>query len=125
MLQGLGAVGGLLRGVSSLVREAKRPTIDNKDFAALLREQMHMKAIAKPGKDPAAETARIEKATAEFVTSRDSDGDGLLSIEETGFDKETFKRLDADGDGRLTAAELAKPHLEAMKRYGHASNSNA
>lgn len=37
---------------------------------------------------------------------KDSDGDGGLNVEETGFSQEVFDKLDADGDGLLTEAEL-------------------
>ena len=37
---------------------------------------------------------------------KDSDGDGGLNVEETGFSQEIFDKLDTDGDGLLTEAEL-------------------
>src|SRR5207237_31235 len=36
----------------------------------------------------------------------DKDGDFELTREESGFDEETFRRLDTDGDGRLSGEEL-------------------
>ena len=48
------------------------------------------------------------------VLSSDRDGDGAVTYEELvkakpGFPESTFNRLDADGDGRLTQADLQRP----------------
>ncbi len=44
---------------------------------------------------------------AAVIKRRDRDGDGYLSVAETGFDPALFARLDLDKDGKLSAAELA------------------
>ncbi len=42
----------------------------------------------------------------QFVTQRDSDGDGVLSAAEFSGDTNLFAAWDANGDGKLTSAEI-------------------
>lgn len=42
----------------------------------------------------------------EILSQLDSDGDGQLSVEESGFDEETAASVDSDQDGFITQAEL-------------------
>jgi Ca2+-binding EF-hand superfamily protein len=51
-----------------------------------------------------------EAAPGNLLKERDKDGDGRLSPEEFGPDRELFNLLDRDGDGFLTEKELPKPH---------------
>jgi Ca2+-binding EF-hand superfamily protein len=65
------------------------------------------------------------KATARLIRKYDKDHDGKLSKDESGFDDATFARLDANKDGKLDAAELAKwfaepANLELIARLGTA-----
>jgi hypothetical protein len=120
ILQSAGALGALLGGAAGLVRELRRPQLNNEQFAALLSQEIS----AKQGGEPDAEAARIQRESARFVSLRDSDGDGALNLAESGLDRETFKRLDADGDGRLTADEVARPRLEALRRYGRETHGS-
>lgn len=43
---------------------------------------------------------------AKIVEESDTNGDGVLSADETRFDSKQFKAIDSDGDGLLTAEEL-------------------
>ena len=47
----------------------------------------------------------------------DADGDGYITLEESGKDEEFFNRIDADGDGRINLDELEQAHekMEAMR----------
>ncbi|WP_027183576.1 EF-hand domain-containing protein [Desulfovibrio inopinatus] len=49
----------------------------------------------------------LEKLASSIVKNADGDGDGLLSLEETPLDEDTFNSIDADGDGFITADELS------------------
>lgn len=57
---------------------------------------------------------RIRRQMLTKLLSSDRDGDGAVTYEELlkakpGFPERNFKRLDADGDGRLTQADLERP----------------
>jgi len=47
----------------------------------------------------------------------DADGDGYITLEESGKDEEFFNKIDADGDGRINLDELEQAHekMEAMR----------
>jgi Ca2+-binding EF-hand superfamily protein len=55
--------------------------------------------LYEPGRIPGTVTQRV-------ITKYDKDGDYELTREECGFDEETFRRLDTDGDGKLSGEEL-------------------
>jgi Ca2+-binding EF-hand superfamily protein len=66
------------------------------------------------------ETGRIPGTITQTALKQyDKDGDFELTLAESGFDPETFRRLDADGDGKLTGEELdawrlGPPDLEVL-----------
>lgn len=47
-------------------------------------------------------------AAAKYIKDNDKDGDKCLSADEVKISAEAFKRLDADGDGKLTLEEMKK-----------------
>ncbi|HNR30956.1 MAG TPA: hypothetical protein PKI11_08695 [Candidatus Hydrogenedentes bacterium] len=111
LIESLGAAGAVLRGAQGVIRELRRPRGADAAFAAVLREQLQRN-------DPAATqrmTLEINEQSARFVALRDADGDGLLTLDESGLTREEFLRLDTDGDGRLSAAEVARPALDALQ----------
>lgn len=59
---------------------------------------------------------------AEFIIGQDdTDGDGVLTLEETPLDAERFGQIDADGDGFITAEELsadAESHARGPEAMG-------
>ena len=113
ILQGIGAANALLRGASNLVREFKQPNVDKAAFAGMLREKLAGTS------SPETIEARLIERTENFLRVRDANADGLLSRDESGLNKTLFTRLDADGDGLLSAEELRQPYLEALhKRAG-------
>ncbi|HEO70395.1 MAG TPA: EF-hand domain-containing protein [Candidatus Hydrogenedentes bacterium] len=50
----------------------------------------------------------LNRASARLMASRDGNGDGVLDKTELGVDAKVFARIDQDGDGRVSAAELAQ-----------------
>ena len=81
--------GSLIRAATGFVGALRsRHTPASGDFAAQLGKQIGPNA----GK---------------FVQARDRDGSGGLNRAELGVDGRAFARLDANGDGEVTAAELA------------------
>ncbi|MBP8128046.1 MAG: hypothetical protein KA184_00585 [Candidatus Hydrogenedentes bacterium] len=111
ILQSLNGAAAVLRGATGLVRELRRPKAADAAFAALLQAQLQRN-------DPAAaqrSAEAITKQSERFISLRDADRDGRLTLEESGLTQEAFAKLDIDGDGALTAAEVAKPALNALQ----------
>ena len=81
--------GSLFRAATDFVGALRgRRNAPTADFAALLRKQTKANA-------------------AKLVQALDRDRSGGLSKAELGIDGRLFARLDANGDGEVTAAELA------------------
>lgn len=57
-----------------------------------------------------------EQFAAQLVSKKDADGDGVLSLEESGLEEEMFGDVDADGDGFLSAEELSADMQEKMEQ---------
>lgn len=65
--------------------------------------------------------ARIDERAKARVAAQDANGDGKLSAEELiapPMPMRMFERLDADGDGAISEAELAKAHEMMRDRMG-------
>ncbi len=54
---------------------------------------------------------------ASIIENDDADGDGVLSLDETPLDEDTFNSIDTDGDGFITAEELSTD-MEANMAQG-------
>ncbi len=50
-----------------------------------------------------------------LMISKDKDGDGILDLDESGLRKKEFSKYDADGDGRISVAEV-QAKLEQMQQ---------
>lgn len=48
----------------------------------------------------------IENLATQLIQQKDADGDGSLSIEETGFPQQIQDKLDLDGNGKLNEEEV-------------------
>lgn len=60
-----------------------------------------------------------------LVEQNDGDGDGLLSLKESGFSEEMFNRIDADGDSYLSADEISEDmqaRMDEMRQMKGAMN---
>lgn len=107
------AVGLALRGAEGLVREIRRPKISDETFAQILQKQL--------ASSDGASGESIEEITAlseKYVATRDYNGDGVLSKDESGLSSQIFQKLDTNGDGKLTAEELRAPSVNALKQAG-------
>lgn len=106
ILSGLQAASGLLHGIALARQQPHAAPPPRTSFAELL-------AASGPDGVKAAEraaarenTARAETLARRYLDLHDANGDGKLSLEESGLDRKTFARLDLDGDGRLSFDEL-------------------
>jgi len=117
ILSGIGGVNALLNSATALVRHIKSPRISRQDFAALLREEMHHAHQRTPPE--AARNEAIQRATTQFMSLHDTDGDGLLSLEESGWDQKLFEEIDTDASGRVSMDELRQASKTRLaKRTG-------
>ncbi|SDD91103.1 EF-hand domain-containing protein [Belnapia rosea] len=87
----------------------------------------------------AGNAAMIQQMRERMFSRADKDGDGSLTLDEfqplarpaasagTGAMDATFKALDADGDGRLSSAEMAqaRPHRHGGGRMGTGADGMA
>ena len=116
LLGSASGIAGLLNSATGLVSALKQPRVSNQDFAAMLQSRI---ADAKQAQTPEAQRARLEQSvtelTAKYVGLRDADGDGLLKLDESGLDPRLFAAADADGDSRLSAAEIKQYTLSRIQ----------
>jgi Ca2+-binding EF-hand superfamily protein len=57
-----------------------------------------------PGTPPTDE--QMKAKISDFLTSLDTDGNGSVSLAESGVSQDSFSQVDANGDGQITAEEL-------------------
>jgi len=104
-------ISALMDSAAGLVRELRQPTLSNEAFAGVLKEQIQAQSAA------AAKQAEVQTLadqargiTGQYIGQQDANGDGRLTLAESGLESEAFARLDLDGDGLLSADEL-QPHF--------------
>jgi Ca2+-binding EF-hand superfamily protein len=68
-----------------------------------------------PGEDMGGITQMATDLATSFLEAADSDGDGALTLEESGQSEDVFNRFDADSDGLLSEDELAEGLQEDME----------
>lgn len=90
LLSGINAVGLVLQGAKNISHELKRPKTEGLSFQQILSQNL---GAAQPGK-----TGSVQNATASNA--------GGLTLAQTGLDSASFRRLDLDGNGLLSASEL-------------------
>lgn len=99
----ISAAGKAFQGAANLVRELKRPRVRQKDFSAMLHQQMQQRAAESNGDADVKRAAALREV---FVKHRDADGNGRISLGESGLDTKAFKAADRNEDGELCADEL-------------------
>lgn len=62
------------------------------------------------GIEHAARSQRVQAGLARYMELHDSNGDGNISLAESGMDKSDFRLMDVNGDSALARRELAAPY---------------
>lgn len=65
-----------------------------------------MQSTQAMGPPPKPTEEEMETMATDFISSLDTDGDGVLSIDEAGVDEESFAEIDTDGDGFVSSTEM-------------------
>jgi hypothetical protein len=111
----IGAAGTVLKGASSLLQQLKPQQKSSENFESLFRAHLEMHH-ASPEKQLADAGGKFDLISETVIRRHDSNGDGLLSMEESGFGAEVFNRYDLDGDGLLSAAEVRQYVMDAFMK---------
>lgn len=77
-----------------------------------MQQGLRMDGMRPP--PPSGDSAeQAEEASSQFIDELDTNGDGVLSLEELSLDSDEFADIDEDGDGLVSQEEL-KSALEAQ-----------
>ena len=88
-------------------------------MASQRKAEMAMMGGGPPPPPPEMSEEDIEQAASDLISELDSDGDGGLSLEESGAAEEEFDELDTNQDGMVSAEELAAA-MQTMASQGQA-----
>lgn len=90
-------------GAAGCARPAPAP--EGRSASAPTRERVPATGASTPA--PATSAARVESPLARLLRQLDRDGDGRVSRDEqAGAANQTFRAMDADHDGQVTATEM-------------------
>jgi len=116
---------GMISASESALKSDQFNAIDSDSDGLLTSEELqaHFEAISAdmssqmappppPGPPPAQGSA--EDMAASILEQDDTDGDGVISVDEAQCDSSVFKEIDTDGDGYLTTEEL-QTNFEKME----------
>jgi hypothetical protein len=100
LLTGLSAASGLLNGAANLVQSFKQPRVTDQAFSELFKAQFDVESSAE------SQQARALEMSRNFIALRDTNGDAMLRMDESGLTRAQFEALDRDKDGQLSSSEL-------------------
>lgn len=108
--------GRFLKSLGSRFRPASKP----QDFSSVLERKLQETPAAP--KDIGADLERCaERRSTLYIRLLDADGNGSLSLHESGMTEKQFAALDRDGNGDLSAQELRQVVLDSLnRRYNQA-----
>lgn len=85
--------------------------VDSSSSLGISQEMLEeMRKAREQGQSP-------EEFASSLVENGDSDGDSLLSYEESGFSEEHFSEIDADGDGLISADDILQDMQNKMEEH--------
>ncbi len=116
LIQGLGAANSLLQNATGLVRELKRPRIKQETFKQIIMDQLQAN---RQENNKTSQMERIDKKalvlSERFIQLRDTQGNGKLTLEESGMDRELFQKVDINADGTLSRDEVHAYFSQQLK----------
>lgn len=108
-LSEIGAIGGVVRGTTELLRELKKPKLSGDQFAEMLKLQMAQKNSPEAAAaQKQQQMKQVDALSTRFIELRDADGDGLLSKDESGMAADEFEKLDINDDDQISKLEVAR-----------------
>jgi hypothetical protein len=107
ILSGIGAINALLRNTTGLVQSV-RASKQKTDFSHILRQVQQQDPAVMAQK----KTQWVDHQVNRFIELHDANSDKRISQDESGLEAALFKRLDADGDGALSADELRNAYSQ-------------
>lgn len=98
-----------------------------KNYASMAKGSNILDKVMGYAEDEDTSTA-ASSAAKKYVENNDDDGDGKLSLNETGLEADVFNEVDKDGDGKLSTAELTaylKNYESVLGSYASSSSSSS